>query len=168
MTIEGAHVKNTETGSVVFSVDGHTLLTRGGDDTVKRNNYFLIIIWVTDSVLSFQFGTSALSKSPLPAVQVSSLCIQPLMQFSARMKSTFLPVTARHLKEQKVNWCSFVEQTLNLWKKLKWNHRRWRWYGTRRSTRCETGRNQRGPETNFSLRSWQVLPTGKYQCFIRR
>ncbi|KAF7320223.1 Transcriptional factor [Mycena kentingensis (nom. inval.)] len=35
MSIEGAHVKNTETGSMVFSVDGKTLLTRGGDDTVK-------------------------------------------------------------------------------------------------------------------------------------
>ena len=36
MTIEGAHVKGSETGSLVFSVDGHTILTRGGDDTVKR------------------------------------------------------------------------------------------------------------------------------------
>ena len=36
MTIEGAHTKGTETGSLVFSVDGRTVLTRGGDDTVKR------------------------------------------------------------------------------------------------------------------------------------
>ncbi|KAF9014934.1 transcription factor [Cyathus striatus] len=35
MTIEGAHTKNTETGSLVFSVDGRTILTRGGDNTVK-------------------------------------------------------------------------------------------------------------------------------------
>lgn len=37
MTIEGAHTKGTETGSLVFSVDGRTVLTRGGDDTVKRS-----------------------------------------------------------------------------------------------------------------------------------
>ncbi|KIJ08587.1 hypothetical protein PAXINDRAFT_102525 [Paxillus involutus ATCC 200175] len=35
MTVEGAHTKGTTTGSVVFSVDGRTVLTRGGDDTVK-------------------------------------------------------------------------------------------------------------------------------------
>lgn len=36
MTIENAHTKGTETGSLVFSVDKQTVLTRGGDDTVKR------------------------------------------------------------------------------------------------------------------------------------
>lgn len=36
MTVEGAHAKSTETASVVFSVDSRTVLTRGGDDTVKR------------------------------------------------------------------------------------------------------------------------------------
>ena len=36
MTIEGAHAKGVETGSMIFSVDGRTVLTRGGDDTVKR------------------------------------------------------------------------------------------------------------------------------------
>ncbi|KAJ3503402.1 hypothetical protein NLJ89_g8448 [Agrocybe chaxingu] len=35
MTIENAHVKGAETGSLVFSVDKQTVLTRGGDDTVK-------------------------------------------------------------------------------------------------------------------------------------
>ena len=35
-TIEGAHAKGSETGSITFSVDDRTILTRGGDDTVKR------------------------------------------------------------------------------------------------------------------------------------
>ncbi|KAH9075819.1 hypothetical protein EDB83DRAFT_2515499 [Lactarius deliciosus] len=35
LTVQGAHVKGTETGSLVFSVDGNTVLTRGGDHTVK-------------------------------------------------------------------------------------------------------------------------------------
>lgn len=38
LSIESAHTKGTETGSVVFSVDGRTVLTRGGDDTVKRES----------------------------------------------------------------------------------------------------------------------------------
>lgn len=36
MTMQTAHVKGTETGSLTFSVDGNTILTRGGDHTVKR------------------------------------------------------------------------------------------------------------------------------------
>ena len=36
MTVEAAHAKSTETASVVFSVDGRSVITRGGDDTVKR------------------------------------------------------------------------------------------------------------------------------------
>lgn len=35
MSKEEAHAKGTETGSVVLSMDGRTLLSRGGDDTVK-------------------------------------------------------------------------------------------------------------------------------------
>ncbi|KAI0067881.1 transcription factor [Artomyces pyxidatus] len=35
MTVQTAHTKGTETGSLVFSVDGNSILTRGGDDTVK-------------------------------------------------------------------------------------------------------------------------------------
>jgi hypothetical protein len=36
MTMQNAHIKGTETGSLTFSVDGNTILTRGGDHTVKR------------------------------------------------------------------------------------------------------------------------------------
>jgi len=35
MTVEGAHARMTEIASVVFSVDGRTVISRGGDDTVK-------------------------------------------------------------------------------------------------------------------------------------
>lgn len=42
LSIETAHTKGTETGSVLFSVDGRTVLTRGGDDTVKREDIFFI------------------------------------------------------------------------------------------------------------------------------
>ncbi|KZW01930.1 transcription factor [Exidia glandulosa HHB12029] len=35
LSIEGAHTKGTDTGSVVFAMDGRTVITRGGDDTVK-------------------------------------------------------------------------------------------------------------------------------------
>lgn len=35
MTNDAAHVKGTETSSICFSIDGRTLVTRGGDDSVK-------------------------------------------------------------------------------------------------------------------------------------
>lgn len=40
MTVEAAHARGTDVGSVVFSVDGRTVLTRGGDETVKRASPF--------------------------------------------------------------------------------------------------------------------------------
>lgn len=48
MTIENAHVKGSETGSVVFSVDRRTVLTRGGDDTVKCKSYNFFAVTLTD------------------------------------------------------------------------------------------------------------------------
>lgn len=53
MTIEGAHTKGTETGSMIFSVDGRTILTRGGDDTVKRKSFMVqpgYLITILDSL----------------------------------------------------------------------------------------------------------------------
>lgn len=35
MTVEDAHTKGSDVGSIAFSVDGRTILTRGGDETVK-------------------------------------------------------------------------------------------------------------------------------------
>lgn len=35
-TCEAAHAKGTETSGLAFSIDGRTLVSRGGDDTVKR------------------------------------------------------------------------------------------------------------------------------------
>jgi WD40 repeat protein len=37
-TVEGAHTKPSATGSISFSVDGRTLLTRSSDHTVKRTS----------------------------------------------------------------------------------------------------------------------------------
>ena len=48
ITTQEAHVKGTETGSLSFSVDGNTILTRGGDHTVKRT--FRIENWACYSL----------------------------------------------------------------------------------------------------------------------
>ena len=64
MTIENAHVKGTETGSLVFSVDKQTVLTRGGDDTVKCESLWCCAAsHPTDQLL--QYGILGRSKNPL-------------------------------------------------------------------------------------------------------
>ena len=80
-SIEGAHVKNTDTGSIVFSIDGRTLLTRGGDDTVKRklcdlNEHHLIEIF--DAV----WDVRAFKKSLATHVGLTSLYPQTNAIFS--------------------------------------------------------------------------------------
>lgn len=45
-TVEKAHTKDTHTSCVVFSADGKLLVSRGGDDTVKRAlhaHYFRLV-----------------------------------------------------------------------------------------------------------------------------
>ena len=54
LTIEGAHTKNSETGSLVFSVDGRTVLTRGGDDSVKSK----CVVMAADGVDGHEFSGS--------------------------------------------------------------------------------------------------------------
>lgn len=39
ISIPDAHMKTTETSSVIFSRDNHTMVTRGGDDSVKCKFY---------------------------------------------------------------------------------------------------------------------------------
>lgn len=63
MTIEGAHAKNTETGSIVFSVDGRTVLTRGGDDTVKRAYYCRAVMIGIELTMCGQSGISGRSRN---------------------------------------------------------------------------------------------------------
>ncbi|CUA77481.1 WD repeat-containing protein 70 [Mus musculus] [Rhizoctonia solani] len=62
LSIENAHVKDTETGSVTFALDGHTVLTRGGDDTVKLwdTRSFKKPVTTATNVPTLYPGTSAI------------------------------------------------------------------------------------------------------------
>lgn len=55
MTIQEAHVKGTETGSLTFSVDGNSILTRGGDHTVKGTLHVMFGP-VTDNIFSMGYS----------------------------------------------------------------------------------------------------------------
>jgi len=39
--MENAHAKGSETSSILFSRDSQRMVTRGGDDTVKRKFIFV-------------------------------------------------------------------------------------------------------------------------------
>ena len=68
MTIENAHTKGTETGSLVFSVDGRTVLTRGGDDTVKRESFTPYATLIAYFVVSL--GFASIQEAPLNKLRV--------------------------------------------------------------------------------------------------
>jgi WD40 repeat protein len=67
-TLENAHAVGTETSSAVFSMDNHTLVTRGGDDTVK-GTYRKAMTWLCicscrlTRRFDIQYGISVTSKN---------------------------------------------------------------------------------------------------------
>lgn len=102
MTIENAHVKGTETGSLVFSIDGRTVLTRGGDDTVKRTCALSHIDTLTDG--NSQCGIFGRSKSPLRCILDWTLCIRAQMRYLARMINMFSPGLEPRRRAAKDGW----------------------------------------------------------------
>jgi WD40 repeat protein len=78
LTVQAAHVKGTEIGSLVFSVDGNTVLTRGGDHTVKRKFYVcfcavcspFFLVWDIRSI-----KRAVATRSEIPALYPSTNAI---------------------------------------------------------------------------------------------
>ena len=85
MTTQNAHIKGTETGSLSFSVDGNTILTRGGDDTVKRT--FRVEGSACYS-LHLQYGISVHSSGPSLSGQAFPHCTLRQTQYSAPTTNT--------------------------------------------------------------------------------
>lgn len=79
ITTQYAHEKGTETGSLAFSVDGNTILTRGGDHTVKRT--FRLKSSPCRS-LHPQYGIFVHSSSLSLSVQGLQRCTLPQTQYS--------------------------------------------------------------------------------------
>ena len=82
-SLENAHVNGTETSSVVFSMDNHTFVTRGGDDTVKGmyGDYMFCNFNGTSNkyILNIQCGISAISRNPFLLPMTWPLSIQKRM-----------------------------------------------------------------------------------------
>lgn len=85
-TVEGAHAKGSETGSLTFSLDGHTVMTRGGpgDDTLKRKFHY-IEPGRRASYIESQFGTLGHSRNRSQSEKAYLLCILAQMRLLARM-----------------------------------------------------------------------------------
>ena len=104
MTIENAHTKGTETGSLVFSVDKQTVLTRGGDDTVKRA-YLIINISDLKRVDELQYGIYGHLKSHWLCILVSRHFIRIQMLCSVQITNTWSQAQERYRKIVKGGWC---------------------------------------------------------------
>lgn len=51
--IRDAHEPDTDTSCVNFSLDGHTMITRGGDHTLKGTSTFIVICDVKLRMLQY-------------------------------------------------------------------------------------------------------------------
>jgi WD40 repeat protein len=80
MTAQDAHVKGTETGSLTFSVDGSTILTRGGDHTVKRTFHVRCLACCSQHP---QYGTFVHSSGLSLRGQRFPHCTPPQMRYLA-------------------------------------------------------------------------------------
>lgn len=69
-TAENAHTKGTETSGITYSLDGRTIVTRGGDDTVKGSSLLLRSSGSLYADLYLQYGTHELSRSLSPLHQI--------------------------------------------------------------------------------------------------
>lgn len=142
-TVYDAHVKGTETGSVVFSVDGRTVLSRGNDDFAKRASVSTWSLYLTRPPLIrcvSQSGMCDPSKSLSSHRQRSRPSTLKRMLPLARTRNSSSP--ARQLPKPKVELggvaSSSCDETASISKSrltLKSTRRSSKSYGTRKSIR---------------------------------
>ncbi|KAF8741626.1 Transcription factor, partial [Rhizoctonia solani] len=126
LSIEGAHVKDTETGSVTFALDGYTVLTRGGDDTVKLwdTRSFKKPVTTATDVPTLYPGTSAIfspdekyivtGAAAIPGRQPGRLLFMPRHGASGEngLKPARSVILGEKVSAVKVVWHSKINQVL--------------------------------------------------------
>ncbi|KAF8707645.1 Transcription factor, partial [Rhizoctonia solani] len=126
LSIEGAHVKDTETGSVTFALDGYTVLTRGGDDTVKLwdTRSFKKPVTTATDVPTLYPGTSAIfspdekyivtGAAAIPGRQPGRLLFMPRHEASGEngLKPARSVILGEKVSAVKVVWHSKINQVL--------------------------------------------------------